>query len=179
MVAPVPDAHLSFIEAVAVFSPVSSPFLNMMILASCPPSSMTRADVGVQVLHRQRDRVDLLHELAAGGRAQGRRARAGHEHAPVRRRTVGEGARWSSSIRQHVLGLLRVVPLVVAPEDLLVGRIDDDGFDRRAAHVHSDREPPSVRCHASSSTRCRVATWPYGPVSPSALRARTASGPVD
>ncbi len=41
MVAPVPDAHLSFIEVWAVLSPVSSFFLNMMILASWPPSSIT------------------------------------------------------------------------------------------------------------------------------------------
>ncbi len=34
MVAPVPDAHLSFIEHVAVFSPVSGFALKMMILAS-------------------------------------------------------------------------------------------------------------------------------------------------
>ena len=66
MVAPVPDAHLSFIDASAVLSPVFSSFLNMMIFASCPPSSMTRAHVGVQVLDRERDRVHLLHELAAG-----------------------------------------------------------------------------------------------------------------
>ena len=40
MVAPVPLAHLSFIEAMAVFSPRSL-FLKMMIFASWPPSSMT------------------------------------------------------------------------------------------------------------------------------------------
>ena len=41
MVAPVPEAHLSFIEGEAVLSPVFSSFLKMMILASWPPSSMT------------------------------------------------------------------------------------------------------------------------------------------
>ncbi len=41
IVAPVPDAHLSFIEVMACFSPVSSLTLKMMILASCPPSSTT------------------------------------------------------------------------------------------------------------------------------------------
>ena len=34
MVAPVPDAHLSFIEAMAVLSPVFASSLNMMIFAS-------------------------------------------------------------------------------------------------------------------------------------------------
>ncbi len=41
IVAPVPDAHLSFIDVCAVLSPVSWFFLNMMILASWPPSSIT------------------------------------------------------------------------------------------------------------------------------------------
>ena len=41
IVAPVPDAHLSFIDVCAVLSPVSWFCLNMMILASWPPSSIT------------------------------------------------------------------------------------------------------------------------------------------
>jgi hypothetical protein len=44
IVAPVPDAHLSFMEVTAVFSGrPSSPFdsRKMMIFASCPPSSIT------------------------------------------------------------------------------------------------------------------------------------------
>src|SRR3954466_3347744 len=62
MVAPVPDAHLSFIEVMAVFCPVSSFFLKMMILASCPPSAHTLPAAG-QGLDGERHRVDLLHEL--------------------------------------------------------------------------------------------------------------------
>ena len=46
IVAPVPDAHLSFIEAMAVLPPVSSFFLKMMIFASWPPSSMTEPTSG-------------------------------------------------------------------------------------------------------------------------------------
>ena len=50
MVAPVPEAHLSFIEAMEVL-PVSSPAssrasLKMMILASWPPSSITEPTSG-------------------------------------------------------------------------------------------------------------------------------------
>jgi hypothetical protein len=41
MVAPVPDAHLSFIDGAAVLSPVLASLLKMMIFASCPPSSIT------------------------------------------------------------------------------------------------------------------------------------------
>ena len=49
MVAPVPEAHLSFIEVMAVLPPVSSFFLKMMILASCPPSSQTEPTSGCSV----------------------------------------------------------------------------------------------------------------------------------
>ena len=76
MVAPVPDAHLSFIEVMAVLSPVSSFSLKMMILASWPPSSITLADVGVELLDRQRDRVDLLDELGAEVRRDRARRRS-------------------------------------------------------------------------------------------------------
>ncbi len=56
MVAPVPDAHLSFIEAMAVFSPVFSSCLKMMILASCPAELDDAADVGVEALHGEAER---------------------------------------------------------------------------------------------------------------------------
>ncbi len=46
MVAPVPEAHLSFMLVVAVFAPVFVSCLNMMILASCPPSSITLSTSG-------------------------------------------------------------------------------------------------------------------------------------
>ena len=46
MVAPVPDAHLSFMEVPAVFWPVFLSSLNMMILASWPPSSITLSTSG-------------------------------------------------------------------------------------------------------------------------------------
>ncbi len=72
IVAPVPDAHLSFIEVMAVLSPVFSFFLNMMIFASWPPSSITTADVGVERLDRERDRVHLLDELRAEWRRERR-----------------------------------------------------------------------------------------------------------
>ena len=41
MTAPVPPAHLSFIEGIFFLRPVSGSFLKMMILASWPPSSIT------------------------------------------------------------------------------------------------------------------------------------------
>jgi hypothetical protein len=46
IVAPVPEAHLSFMDAVAVLLPVFRSSLNMMIFASCPPSSTTLSTSG-------------------------------------------------------------------------------------------------------------------------------------
>ena len=108
-----------------------------------------RADVRVQVLDRERDRVDLLDELPPRRRAQRTGAGAGEEHPPAAGRMVGEGGKNRLEHRLDVLGLLRMVPLVVAPEDLLGGRVYDDGFDRRAANVHPYRETAwaAVRPH--------------------------------
>src|ERR1035438_6935547 len=39
--APVPPAHLSFIDGIFFLRPVSGSVLKMMILASCPPNSIT------------------------------------------------------------------------------------------------------------------------------------------
>ena len=46
IVAPVPEAHLSFIEQLAALSPVFSLGLKMIIFASCPPSSTTEPTSG-------------------------------------------------------------------------------------------------------------------------------------
>ena len=46
MTAPVPPAHLSFIEGIFFLRPVSGSSLKMMILASCPPSSTTEPASG-------------------------------------------------------------------------------------------------------------------------------------
>jgi hypothetical protein len=46
MTAPVPPAHLSFMEGSFFFLPVSGSSLKMMILASWPPSSMTEPQAG-------------------------------------------------------------------------------------------------------------------------------------
>ena len=44
--APVPPAHLSFIDGILVFLPVSGSSLKMMIFASWPPSSTTEPASG-------------------------------------------------------------------------------------------------------------------------------------
>ena len=125
--------------------PVFSSFLNMMIFASCPPSSMTLPTSGCRCSTASVTALTSWTNLPPVGAQSGRRARAGEEHLASRRRAVGEGAEDRLEHREHVLGLLRVVPLVVAPEDLLRRRVDDDGLDRRAPDVHADRELPFVR----------------------------------
>jgi hypothetical protein len=56
---------------------------------------------------------------------------------------VGEGREDRLEHRQHVLGLLRVVALVVAPEDLLGRRVDDDGLHRCSPTSIPIAEPAS------------------------------------
>ena len=71
MVAPVPDAHLSFIEVMAVLpAGLLVCFLEDDDLGVLAAELDHRADVGVQRLDRQRDGVDLLHELGADVRRE-------------------------------------------------------------------------------------------------------------
>ena len=79
IVAPVPEAHLSFMDAVGVFSPGLLVLLEHDDLGVLPAELDDRAHVGVQVLDREGDGVDLLDELAAG-----RARRAARRRSPVR-----------------------------------------------------------------------------------------------
>ena len=118
MVAPVPDAHLSFIEVMAVLSPVSSFFLKMMILASCPPSSTTEPTSGCSFSTASVTALTSCTNFAPMCGAERRRARAGDERADLLALEVGE--RLADALQElgHALGLLGLVALVVAPEDL-------------------------------------------------------------
>ena len=125
--------------AMAVLSPVFSSFLNMMILASCPPSSMTLPDVGVEVLDRERDRVDLLHELAAGRRAERRRAGAGQEDAPLVAAAT-RGTRLEDRLEQ-LEARSRAASCGAAgsrSRGSPCRRVEDHGLHRRGADVHPD-----------------------------------------
>ena len=142
MVAPVPDAHLSFIDVMAVFSTrPSSPTCsrNMMILASCPPSSMTLPTSGCSTLDRQRDRVDLLHELGPEGVRQRARTRPRAVHPHVGR--GGEPVPDTDHELLHHLRLAGLVTLVVLPQDLERVRITHDGLDRGGTYIDADRDP--------------------------------------
>jgi hypothetical protein len=73
MVAPVPDAHLSFIDGDwRLLAGLLVGVLEDDDLRVLTAELDHRADVGVQRLHRERDGVDLLHKLRR--RARGTRA---------------------------------------------------------------------------------------------------------
>ena len=66
MVAPVPDAHLSFIDGVGGLVAGLLVLLEHDDLGVLPAELDDREHVRVQVLDRERDGVHLLDELAAG-----------------------------------------------------------------------------------------------------------------
>ena len=107
MVAPVPDAHLSFIEAMAVLSPVFSFFLKMMIFASWPPSSMTEPTSGCSVSTARVTAFTSWTNLAPMCGAERRRARAGDEDADLLvRRCSGKAAAIASRSSSTFSGCL-------------------------------------------------------------------------
>ena len=144
MVAPVPEAHLSFIEAIEVL-PVSSPCLVARLLEDDDLGVLAaeldhRADVGVQLLDGERDRVDLLDELGAQGGGQRSGPRAGDEGADLAGVQVGKGVANLHQHLQHLLRLASLVALVVRPQDRLADRVDDRGLDGGRSHVDADAD---------------------------------------
>jgi hypothetical protein len=109
-----------------------------------------RADVGVQGLDRQGDRVDLLHELRPDVGADRGAARAGDEGADLVVTQVRERRSDPFEKSQDELGLLRLMPEVVAPEDLLGHGVDDHRLDRGRADVDSDRDRFGAWIHGRS-----------------------------
>ena len=83
MTAPVPPAHLSFIEGIFFLRPVSSSSLKTMIFASCPPSSMTEYTSGCSFSTASETAVTSCTNFAPIWSAIAAAARAGHEHARV------------------------------------------------------------------------------------------------
>ena len=65
MTAPVPPAHLSFIDGHLLLAAGLGVFLEDDDLGVLAAELDHRAALGVQLLDRQRDRVDFLHELGA------------------------------------------------------------------------------------------------------------------
>ena len=93
MTAPVPPAHLSFIDGIFFFRPVSGSVLEDDDLGVLAAELDDRAALGVELLDRQRDGVDFLHELRADALRDAVAAGAGDEHAGA----VGRKPRMSVS----------------------------------------------------------------------------------
>ena len=114
-------------------------------------------DVRVQRFHRRRHGDDFLHQLAADERRDEAGARPGQTDAiaPRPQTAVLFHAREE---REHHLGLLRVVPLVVLPADGAV--LPQHRLHRRRADVESDDHAsarlPAARCRRVREIRGRT-----------------------
>src|SRR5262249_29604793 len=108
------------------------------------------ADVGVELLDGEGDRVDLLNELGAEGRAERGGARAGHEDAPLFARALRKLLLHDLDELEDLLGLLGRVTLVVAPEDLEGLGVEDDGLHRRRADIDPNDDGRRARAGHSS-----------------------------
>src|SRR5690242_4067473 len=98
------------------------------------------AAFGIHALHGQRDRVHFLDKLGAEKLGETVAAAARDEHARAGRVEAFDFSFEALAELEDLFGLLGVVPLVIAPEDLVAGGVDDDGFDRGRANVHPDQE---------------------------------------
>ena len=138
MTAPVPPAHLSFIEAIFFRRPLPALFKDddLGVLAA---EFDHRVHFGMQLLDGQGDGVDLLHEARANRRGERAAAGAGDEDAAVARRNADFALHPQQKIAQH-LGLARVVAAIVAPEDASSVGGDDHRLDRCGTDVHTHEE---------------------------------------
>ncbi len=103
----------------------------------------------MQLLDRQRDGRDFLHELRADQVGQRAATRAGDEDATVVRSDASFVLHALEELQQ-LLGLLGFVALVVLPDDLVGFGFDDHGLHRGRADIHADhvdRFVPGLGCH--------------------------------
>ena len=98
------------------------------------------AALRVHLLHGERDRVDFLDELGAQELGQAVAAGPGDEHARAGRVEAFDFGFEPLAEFQDLLGLLGVVPVVVAPENLVGRGINHHGLHRGRAYVHADKE---------------------------------------
>ena len=103
-----------------------------------------RAALGVELFHRQGHGVHFLNELSPDQWRNAARTAAGDEHP----RVAGDNADLlfhAGEELHYLLRLLGVVALVVRPEDLVVGRIDDHRFYRGRAYVQTHHQRRAFR----------------------------------
>ena len=119
MTAPVPPAHLSFIDGIFFLRPVFSSSLKTMIFASCPPSSITEFTSGCSFSTASETAVTSCTNFAPTRLARRAAARAGDEDAAV----MGSNADFvlhALEELQQLLRLLGLVALVILPDHLVV-----------------------------------------------------------
>ena len=90
----------------------------------------------MEAIHGHGDRIDLLHKLRTERLRERLRAGTGHEDA----RDARKGCGGYFELLHDFLRLLRLVALIVGPEDALRLRIDEHGFDRGGADIHTEDE---------------------------------------
>ena len=116
IVAPVPDAHLSFIDGIACLSPLGA-CLKIIILAFAPREFNDRPRVGKQVFDREGDGVDFLNELAA---QEVRRAATLPTRSTNPRASCKLKAFRGNPVQEceHRFGLFGLMPLIILPKYL-------------------------------------------------------------
>ena len=98
-----------------------------------------RIHFGMELLDRQRHSCHFLHELRANLLGNRAAARAGQKHA----RVMAADADVAFHSLQEFEGLLRLLgfmPLVIPPENLVRGRVDNYSFHRGRTDIQSNHE---------------------------------------
>ena len=159
IVAPVPDAHLSFIDAIARLVARLSVSLNMMILASWPPSSITLPTSGCSCSTAIVTALTSCTNFAPSGAASGPAPEPVMKMRMWSSGTCGNASPIGDEQLQHLLGLPRLVALVVGPEDRSTcadrPRRLSPWSIRRRRRGRGDRRPSQVLIGTSPSRRCR------------------------
>src|SRR5580658_10952001 len=90
----------------------------------------------MQLLHREGDRMDLLHKLRTDHLSDGATARARDEDSCVFRRDVSLKLHALEELK-HLFRLPRLMPLVVLPQGFVRRRIHNDGLDGCRTNIQS------------------------------------------
>lgn len=88
-------------------------------------------DIGMEMLHGHRDRIDLLHKFRTDMRSDRSAAGARREDTDIFRLHIREFVADGHQQLQHFFCLLRMMALIIRPYNLLAVRIHHGRFDRR------------------------------------------------
>src|SRR5262249_60404242 len=108
----------------------------------------------IELLDRERNGVDLLHEFSADEARDAAAARTGDEDAE---RGIGNGEFFLDAFEefQDLFRLLGLVALIILPENFVFRRIDYDRLHGRRSNVEADVELFVILVHRRLvSNRC-------------------------